>query len=75
MHHQHFQTDETQNKCQSIFQEYKTFRDICQKEIHRPQAQNGKNIGCQHDERVCGYRKNRRYAVHRKYNIAQLNHD
>ena len=74
-HDQHFDADKTQYECQAIMQEYKAVGNVGQQEIHGTQAENGKNVGSQHDKGVGGNGKDGGNAIDRKYYVGQFHHD
>ena len=75
VHNQHLDTDKAQHESQAVFEENKAFGKVCQQKVHGTQAQDGKNVGSEDDERVGRYGKNSGDAVHGEDDVAQFDHN
>ena len=66
---QHLAADEHQHQGQAIGQQVKAVGQVGQQEVQRAQAQDGEDVGREHDERVAGDGKDGGDAVHRKDDV------
>lgn len=63
----------TEDGHQTVLEVTEPADHVCQEKIHGSQAQNGKNIGTEHQKRVGSDGQNGRNAIQRKEDVGELN--
>ena len=71
---EHFEANKNEDNRETFLQVMKTMQYVFQQKKERPQAQDGENIGSEHNKKILGDCKYRRNGIHRKNDVGRLYH-